>query len=279
MIYLFLSLKQHVYVNKTKSRFCGINDSRNYVSIVPRHFNKFILSMPSKQKVILSNKFFVIIVCMLLSYFGNAQQKKSQKLKFCGAVFSDLQKLKTHLQPQFDFLQVKENDTIVDIGASSGWFDGAVSAGTEFNNLLFVLVDIDTICLNPGKIDAMVSHYSKVKGRPILNQFQIINNTPDSLWLPLNTYPKVLLMNTLHEIPNQNKIARDIHSILREGGELILLEMKPTKKGELHFGCKKPLLDLEEMKLLFEKNGFRYAEAKEVRNNKRSTFQLVRFIK
>src|SRR5687767_452110 len=117
--------------------------------------------MQFRIKVILSNKIFLFVICMFLFYSGNSQQKKSHKLNFCGAVFSDLQKLKVNLHPQFDFLQVKENDTIVDIGASSGWVDGALSAGTEFNNLLFVLVDIDTICLSSGKVDAMISHYSK----------------------------------------------------------------------------------------------------------------------
>ena len=186
-----------------------------------------------------------------------------------------MQKLKENLHPQFDFLKVKENDTIIDIGASSGWFEGAFSAGEAFHNLLFILVDIDTICLSQTKVDAMVSHYSKVKGKPITNQFKLVNNTTDSLWLPLYTYPKVLLMNTLHEIPDQNKIARDIHSILRDNGELIILEMKPSKKGELHFGCNKPLLTQEEMKILFANNGFRYSESIEIKNHKRSILLMI----
>jgi hypothetical protein len=95
---------------------------------------------------------------------------------------------------------VQEGDTIVDIGAQSGTYEGCFLAVNNFKTVRFLLVDIDSSCLNQEKVNNMVAHYSKVKGDSIRNSFQIVQNTPDSLWLPLNQYRKAWLFNTLHEL-------------------------------------------------------------------------------
>src|ERR1700712_3360077 len=114
----------------------------------------------------------------------------------------------SQMQDQFDFLKLSENDTIVDIGAASGWYEGAFSAGNNFRHIHFILVDIDTNCLNARKLAAMTAHYSQLKGSPITNSFTLVNNTPDSLFLPASTYGKVWLLNVFHEIDDKPKMLR-----------------------------------------------------------------------
>ena len=190
------------------------------------------------------------------------------------------EKLVAKMKPQFDFLNVQEGDTIVDLGAQSGWYAAAFSVATGLQKLSFVLVDIDSACLNQNKLQMLLAHYSKMQDSPITNTFKIVVNTPDSLWLPANTYNKVLLMNTLHEIPDALAFIKDIHFVMHEGGEVIVQEMAPTKPRHLHGGCKKPLMTLTAMQDLFSEAGFRYIEKKNlivVRGKTRN--HIVRFKK
>lgn len=218
---------------------------------------------------------FLFFPCLLF-----AQKKdKVDKIAFCGAKAQNKEKLISYFQQQFQFLHVAEGDTIVDIGAGSGWYEGAFSAASELKELTFVLVDINPKCLNEEKVNNMISHYSKVKGDSITYRFQIVQNTPDSLHLPLNQFNKVWMLNTLHEIPDQSKMIRDIYAILKTGGEIIILENPPKKEGELHIGCKKPLLSFEKLTSLFIANGFQFSEKLDIIRKKMSDIQMLRFIK
>ena len=218
---------------------------------------------------------FLIFPCVL-----SAQKKdKVDKIAFCGASAKSKEGISNYFHQQFQFLNVSEGDTIVDIGAGSGWYEGAFSAASELKELTFVLVDINPKCLNEKKVNNMISHYSKVKGDSITYRFQIVQNTPDSLHLPLNQFNKVWMLNTLHEIPDQSKMIRDIHAILKTGGEIIVLENPPKKEGQLHGGCKKPLLSFEKITSLFTANGFQFSEKLDIIRKRNSDVQMLRFIK
>jgi ubiquinone/menaquinone biosynthesis C-methylase UbiE len=169
---------------------------------------------------------------------------------------------------------------VVDIGAANGWFEGAFGAGSGINSVHFILVDIDSGCLNRRKVNAMMQHYSSLKGEAINYSFDLVHNTPESLQLPFNRYKKVWMFNMLHEIPDQEKMVRDVFNILQPGGEIILLEIIPKKKGQLHGGCHKPLMEPEACTKLFESNGFHLQEAARLTKiRKRIVFSLMRFTK
>ena len=222
--------------------------------------------------------YFLFLI--ILSLCVHAQNKnKIDKLKFCGWQLNDKQKISSNFKEQFDFLNVQEGDTIVDIGAQSGTYEGCFLAVNNFKTVHFLLVDIDSSCLNQEKVNNMVAHYSKVKGDSIRNSFQIVQNTTDSLWLPLNYYRKVWLFNTLHEIPDQQKMVKDINAILKPGGEITILEIPAKYEGQVHGGCHKPLLTLEKINSLFASNGFRFSERKLVARKKHFDVFMARYIK
>lgn len=217
---------------------------------------------------------------LLVFFSSEAQKLKVDKIQFCGKIYSKTGIMRNMLQEQFEFLQLQEKDTIVDIGAASGWYEGAYSAISPLSNIHFILMDIDSSCLNQRKVDNMIKHYSGLKGSPITNSFELVLNTADSLNLPSGKFKKVWLMNVLHEIPDKKKMIRDIHEILQPGGELILLEYIPKNSGDLHGGCKKPLLGLEEWKALIENQNFTMTEFIQTNKvKKRMTINLIRFIK
>jgi ubiquinone/menaquinone biosynthesis C-methylase UbiE len=223
----------------------------------------------------------VILIFFIIAGLPALSQKKNKasKIAFCGVTANDKEFIRKNFQPQFDFLQLKENDTLVDIGAGSGWYEGALSTITPFTNLTFYLVDIDENCLNATKVNNVISHYSKVKGAPITNHFTVINNTTDSLWLPTHTFKKICILNTLHEIPDLHKIVWDMNNILQPGGEVIVLEMIPRKQNELHGGCHKPLLTFEQLNTLFSNNGFTSKDRIELQQYTRSPIQMIRYVK
>lgn len=218
------------------------------------------------------------IACLLV--LDAAAQTSGRKLPpFCGVSFRDKEKMIRELNWQFAFLKLQERDTVVDIGAASGWFEGAYSAASPLQHLHFVLVDIDSACLNTEKVNQMIGHYAALKGAPITHGFELVHNTPDSLFLPAATYGKAWLLNVLHEVDKKEKLLADIRSILREGGELVILELSPQYPGQLHGGCKKPLWDLAQWRAVLEGNGFHFVEEQAVRRNKRQELRMMRFVR
>lgn len=218
---------------------------------------------------------FVMLCCLAAS----AQQKPNPSLPFCGLHVEKKSFFKRMYSDQYRFLRVNDNDTIVDIGSSSGSFAGAFSAAMDVKNVTFVLVDIDSNCLNARMVENMKAHYSKVKGSPITNQFVRNVNTADSLWLPPGSFSKAWLINTLHEIPGTKKMVQQIAEILRKGGEQVLLEWLRVQPGQKHGGFNLPLISDDEIAQLFAENGFTVAGRYDEKGNKRKHIMMMRFIR
>ena len=199
-------------------------------------------------------RFFIASFFTIIALMVNAQEKPSKQ--FCGWAFNDTTAIKNKMTKQFNFLHIKENDSIADIGSSSGSYEACIAAVSNYKNIHFTLVDIDTKCLNRTKVNKMLQHYSIVKNDSITWQLSIVNNTADSLHLPANSYNNVWLMNTLHEIEDKQKIIQQIAAIMKRGGELVLLELLSRPKHTIHGGCKKKLMDENELQILLEQNGF-----------------------
>lgn len=206
------------------------------------------------------NKTLLLVLLSVPILLISQENEKIKKLPFCGFSMKDTIKMKQQCGRQLDFLQIQSNDTIVDIGAQSGSYEGMLSAIGQFENVTFMLVDIDTNCLNSDKVHNMITHYESVKGKKFTHNFWIINNTQDSLWLPKGTFKKVWILNTLHEISDKEKMIRNICNVLASGGELIITELMPTAKHPNHGGCKKPLLTKNEIEKICSQNGFVFKE-------------------
>ncbi|HEX2609138.1 MAG TPA: methyltransferase domain-containing protein, partial [Flavisolibacter sp.] len=183
-------------------------------------------------------------------------------------------------KPQFDFLQVQEQDTIVDLGAASGWYEGVFSAYSSLSQLTFILVDLNEKCLSVSKVDSMKRYYESVKKAPITNKFVLVKNTPDSLYLLPASFKKVWLMNTFHELEDRNALLRQIKEVLLPGGEIVVLDVVAQKPGQLHGGCHKPLATQEEIRQAFEQNGFSFRNDMVVRSrNGLPEVIMTRFIR
>jgi ubiquinone/menaquinone biosynthesis C-methylase UbiE len=227
------------------------------------------------------------ISCLVFSTTVSAQpadrnEEKVSNLKFCGYRYKDSSKLRKHFEQQLSFLQVNEGDTIVDIGSSSGAFIGAINVIADFKKVHFVLVDIDSGCLNSSKVNNMIAHYEGLRGKPFDNSIGFVKNTTDSLWLPLDRFKKIWIFNTLHEIPDKAGMIKQISSVMQTGGEIVIAELMATERRKMHGGCHEPLMSEDEMKNLMTASGFRFKDmalnplaVKKIRN----PYCLYRFVK
>ena len=227
------------------------------------------------------NLYPLLTLIALLVISNTVYAQKKRKLPFCGVRIEKKETLKEVYQQEIEFLDLKENDSIVDIGAGSGWYEGALSATMSLEHVHFFLVDISKDCLNETKVNNMKEYYSSLKGSPISNTFTLINNTPDSLYLSARTFKKVWILNTLHELPDQPKMIQDMYNILQPGGEVIILEIIPRKPHELHGGCHKPLLAKQEWDDLFTANHFSVGNTLNLADmdKKRSPFHMTRYVR
>ena len=218
----------------------------------------------------------------MASSFGQQNDEKIKKLKFCGYKYKDSSLLRKHFEQQLAFLQINNGDTIVDVGTSSGAYIGAINVIADFKNVHFILVDIDSNCLNATRVNNMIAHYESLRGLPFNNSISFVVNTTDSLWLPINSKRKLWIFNTLHEIPDKADIIRQMAAVLQSGGELIIADLMATEKNKMHTGCHKPLMTEDEIKRLMEAGGFEFKNViinpipvKKMRN----PYYLFRFVK
>jgi ubiquinone/menaquinone biosynthesis C-methylase UbiE len=229
---------------------------------------------------------FILIINLLVFSslsFAQEDQAKIKKLKFCGYKYKDTALLANNFREQLSFLHINDGDTVIDIGTSSGAYIGAINVIATFKHVHFILVDIDTNCLNKVKVNNMINYYQGMLGASFLNTFSIVNNTSDSLYLPLHRYKKLWVLNTLHEITDKAAMARQLASVLQPGGELIIAEIPPTGKRTIHSGCNKPLMSEEEIKTVFTANGFSFSAMENLKpvakHKNKHPLYFYRFIK
>ncbi len=225
----------------------------------------------------------ILLVNLLVLHVAFAQnEEKVKKLKFCGYKYKDSGMIRRHFEQQLAFLQINDGDTIADIGSSSGAYIGCINVIAEFKKAHFILVDIDSNCLNSTKVNNMIAYYEGLRGKPFDNTIGFVLNTVDSLWLPLNSKKKLWMFNTLHEIPDKAGIIKQMSAVLQTGGEIIIAELLATEKNKIHGGCHQPLMTDDEIKKLMDAAGFDFVNmvanpipVKKMRN----PYCLYRFIK
>jgi len=123
---------------------------------------------------------------------------------------------------QNDFLGLKPGMTFADIGASSGYYDGAMAVFLD--SVTFYLSDIDRHCLNEKNLKKVLRYYSKLKGSPIeaTNRFHHVIGTSAQTLLPENTFDVIFSNATAHVLDQPDSIFRDLHKKLKPEGHLFI---------------------------------------------------------
>lgn len=223
-----------------------------------------------------SSRIFFIACCIFFSHDAGAQIKWGTKYGFCGLAVK--KSGYDQMKRQVAFLHLQANDTLVDIGAQSGWFAAVITKLSPVQPLHFILVDIDSSCLNERKLAAMKNYYSTQGIDLSKHSFQLVHNKPVSIPLPGSAFQHIMVRNTLHEVHDPVLFLRQVAWILRNDGELVIIEEEPTGKKKIHKGCRKPLLTFAEINTLMEEAGLRLKEKQQDRHRK-TRIQLLRYVK
>ena len=163
---------------------------------------------------------------------------------------------------QNEYLGLKPGMVFADIGASSGYYDGAMAVFLD--SVTFYLNDIDHHCLNERNLNKVLRYYSKLKGSPIrhTNPFHLVIGTPTSTNLPDNKFDVIFSNATMHVIDYPDSILSDLHRSLKADGSLFIRD-EFVASGELKKcdskKCGHYVLQREPFLNLMAKNGFTLA--------------------
>lgn len=160
---------------------------------------------------------------------------------------------------QNEFLGLKPGMVFADIGASSGYYDGAMAVFLD--SVTFYLNDIDNHCLRERNLKKVLRYYSKLRGESIeaTNPFHYVIGTPTRTNLPENKFDVIFSNATMHVIEYPDSILTDLYKNLKADGSLFIRD-EFVYKGEMKkCGSKKCghyLLQYEPFIRLMNRNGF-----------------------
>ena len=157
------------------------------------------------------------------------------------------------------FLDIKPGSTFAEIGASSGYYNGAM--GVFLNDVTIYIQDIDETCLNEKNLKKVLSYYSRFSDVPIeeKNSFHVRIGTDYKTNLPENSVDVAFANATFHVLEHPDSIVADLHRSLKANGTLSIrdefveddvVKLCPYKK------CGKPITEFNEFQAIMNRNGF-----------------------
>ena len=160
---------------------------------------------------------------------------------------------------QNEFLGLEKGMTFADLGASSGYYDGAMAVFLD--SVTFYLNDIDQHCLNQKNLNKVLRYYSKLKGSSVQasNPFHYVIGTTKHTNLPENAFDVIFSNATVHVLEYPDSILTDLHKNLKQNGHFFIRD-EFMYNGEIKkCGSKKCghfLLQYEPFIKLMNRNGF-----------------------
>lgn len=212
-----------------------------------------------------------IIIASFLSVNGFSQSNK-QIAKF--KTFSkDSINLKEYYRTSLSKFDLKKGEKIASIGAGYGNQEIAISIFND--DIEWTLQDIDSTVLNPKVFNNVLHYFENMIQKPIKAKFSFVLGDEKKTNLPEDTFDKILIINTYHEITERSPILADVRRALRKNGKVIILESMAKKKGQIHQGCHD--LKLWEPDFLQEMEGFNFKFLNKVIPKKGVTWSYYTF--
>jgi len=120
-------------------------------------------------------------------------------------------------------LKLKNGDTIVSVGAGSGWREFMYSV--FYDSITFYLEDLDTSCITRSKIrNTYLPKYSKIKGSTITASFIPATGNETEININSNKANMILIIGAYHHFTNDMAIVRECFRILKPNGRLVIHE-------------------------------------------------------
>jgi ubiquinone/menaquinone biosynthesis C-methylase UbiE len=146
------------------------------------------------------------------------------------------------------FLDLHPGETLADVGAFDGIWDGIYSVFTDSVN--YYIEDITDKGF--ARNDSIMQYCEKLSGRPSHNKMIKVVGNENSTNLPSSTFDKVICNESFHHFGQPAVMLADFKRILKPGGSLFIRDsLKRRGKKQSHFHYSK-----KEMIALIEQNGF-----------------------
>ena len=158
-----------------------------------------------------------------------------------------------------DYLEISSGDIFAEIGASSGYYNGAMAVFLD--SVTFYLQDIDRDCLNENNLQKVLRHYSKFRKSPIsaTNTFYIVIGSETKTNLPKSAIDIIFSNATYHVLDQPDAIIADLYQSLKPDGVLAIRD-EFVYDGSVKYchdkSCKNPLAKIEDFQATMQRNGF-----------------------
>jgi ubiquinone/menaquinone biosynthesis C-methylase UbiE len=185
------------------------------------------------------NKRNIILLAAMVLVFCSAV-----KTEFSYKTFGNVANYFESEQDMRTFFDFRKGDVIAEIGAGDG---NNIKGFTRITDSLSIYVqDIDSVVLSEKNFNKIVNQCNKIK-QPSTNKLQRCIGTYTESKLPENTFDKIILVSTFHEFSSMDEMMTDIHTKLKPGGQLYILETRCLSHKNL---------SLEETIEILKKNRF-----------------------
>lgn len=149
---------------------------------------------------------------------GYMGREIAEPMSYLGAEWLERKEREEEEQPEhmLDVLQIREGDTVADVGAGSGYYVERLSKrvgasgrvlGTDVQPEMIAMID------------------ARVRDRGLSN-VQTILATPDDAKLPVASVDLVLMVDVYHELSEPLATLAQVKRALRPGGRLALVEFR-----------------------------------------------------
>ncbi|HEY6162519.1 MAG TPA: methyltransferase domain-containing protein [Bacteroidia bacterium] len=146
------------------------------------------------------------------------------------------------------FLDLHAGETLADIGAFDGIWDGIYSVFTD--SVTFYIEDITDKGF--GRNDSIMAYCQKLRGLPSHSKVIKVLGNETSTNLPSSSFDKVICNESFHHFGQPVLMLAEIKRMLKPGGSLFIrdsLKRRWRKQSHFHYSKK-------EMICLVEQNGF-----------------------
>ncbi len=102
------------------------------------------------------------------------------------------------------------------------------------------------------QFEEVLTYHENLIGSSLSADFKLVLGTENATALPHGIFDRVLMFNVFHEVELREGMMMEIHQLLNNEGELIIMERMGITEGEVYSDCKYPKLMeagfLQEMK-------------------------------
>ncbi len=207
-----------------------------------------------------------LLVLLCLTAFPATAQHfglTEDSVRPCGFRSPNIAAARWYLRTNFDTLRFQPGERIADVGTQSGNLAGLLAL--FYDDLDLTLEDIDSACLNPAQLRAVMRYYYRMRERPWPQRLRthLVIGTETSTTLPDAAYGTVFFLNTFHEVAAKDAVLADLYRITAPGGTLYVSERVSTTKHLRRHDCGHGMPLERELLQAFSDAGFVLAGTRE----------------